>query len=272
MKKNKIHKIKHYIFAVLFTVLGLTVTDSLAVTDNLAANNNQAMAARISAQQNAPGRDQYDSVKDASRKPVEVAQFSGVRAGMTVLDITTGAGYSTEILSAAVGPEGLVYAQNPHLILKLIGGRHHEAMVERMSGERLPNVRYLIVDAEDMPFRGSIDLVNWAFNIHDVYNDGGDNEGGEAAALKDLQAMKRALKPGGILAISDHVGVAGNDNEKLHRIETATIISLLKQAGFVVEESSDLLANPADDHSLSIFDDGLRYHTDRVLIRARKPN
>ena len=266
MKKNKIHKMKHYIVAALFTVFSLTVTASLA-TDSLAPDKDQAMAARISAQQNAPGRDQYDSVKDASRKPIEVAQFSGVKAGMTVLDITTGAGYSTEILSAAVGPEGLVYAQNPHLILKLIGGRHHEAMAERMTGKRLPNVRYIIVDAEDMPFRGSIDLVNWAFNIHDVYN-----EGGEAAALKDLQAMKQALKPGGILAVSDHVGVAGNDNEKLHRIETATIISLLKQAGFVVEASSDLLANPADDHTQSIFDDGLRYHTDRVLIRARKPN
>lgn len=266
MELNKMNnnKMKPYIFAALFTVFGLTATASLAA-DSLASDKDQAMAARITAQQNAPGRDQYDSIKDASRKPVEVAQFSGVRAGMTVLDITTGAGYSTEILSAAVGPEGLVYAQNPHLILKLIGGRHHDAMVERLRGKRLPNVRYLIVDAEDMPFQGSIDLVNWAFNIHDVYNEGGD-----AAALKDLQAMKLALKPGGILAVSDHVGVAGNDNEALHRIETATIINLLRQAGFVVEETSDLLTNPADDHSQSIFDDELRYHTDRVLIRARK--
>lgn len=252
---------KHHIFAVLLVVFGLSGTTSLA------ADNGEAMAARITAQQNAPGRDQYDSVKDATRKPVEVAEFFGVKAGMTVLDVTAGGGYSAEILSAAVGPEGLVYAQNPHLILRLIGGRHHEAMVARLRDDRLPNVRYLIVDAEDMPFRGSIDLVNWAFNIHDVYN-----EGGETAALKDLQAIKRALKPGGILAVSDHVGVAGNDNPELHRIEPATIISLLRQAGFVVEESSDLLANPADDHSRSIFDDDRRYQTDRVLIRARKPN
>lgn len=252
---------KHYIFAALFTVFSLTVTGSLA------ADNHKAMAARITEQQNALGRDQYDSLKDASRKPLEVAQFFGVAGGMTVLDMTTVGGYSAEILSAAVGPEGVVYAQNPHRILRLLGGTHHEAMIARMRGERLPNVRYLIVDAEDMPFRGSIDLVNWGFNIHDVYN-----QGGEAAALKELQSMRLALKPGGILAISDHVGVTGNDNRELHRIETATIISLLNQSGFVVEASSDLLANLADDHSQSIFDDELRYHTDRVLIRARKPN
>ena len=34
---------------------------------------------------------------------------------------------------------------------------------------------------------------------------------------------------------------------------------------------AELLANPDDDRTRSVFDDGLRYHTDRILIRARKP-
>ena len=74
---------KHYIFATLFTVFSLTVTGSLAT------DNDKAMAARIIEQQDALGRDQYDSLKDASRKPLEVAQFFGVVSGMTVLDMTT---------------------------------------------------------------------------------------------------------------------------------------------------------------------------------------
>ena len=45
---------------------------------------------------------------------------------------------------------------------------------------------------------------------------------------------------------------------------------MLKKAGFVIEETSDLLGNPNDDHSQSIYTDGLRYGTDRILIRARK--
>jgi predicted methyltransferase len=251
---------KKYFLATLFAVLGVVAANSLA------NNEGSSMATRITAQLSATGRNQYDEMKDAGRKPVEVAQFFGVAGGMTVLDMAAGGGYNTEILSAAVGPEGVVYAQNDHYVLRLIKGAHHTAMLGRLVEDRLPNVRYMVVDAEDMPFRDSMDLVFWAFNIHDVYN-----EGGEASALNDLQAMRLALKPGGILAISDHVGVAGNDNKELHRIETAIMVDLLDKAGFVIEETSDLLANPDDDHSQSVYADGLRYNTDRILIRARRP-
>jgi predicted methyltransferase len=239
---------------------------SIGAVNGLIADEGQALSDRITRQLNVAGRDKYDAVKDATRKPVEVARFFGIRRGMTVLDMGTGGGYNAEILSAAVGPEGIVYAQNSHYVLRLLNGAHHNTMIARLAEKRLPNVRYIVVDAEDMPFRESIDLVFWGFNIHDVYN-----EGGEAATLNDLHAMGLALKPGGIIAVSDHVGVAGNDNKELHRIETATIVDMLGKAGFVVEQSSDLLANPDDDHSLSIYTDGLRYQTDRVLIRGRKP-
>ena len=251
MKKN--------ILTTLFVALGIIATNSFAIDDS-------QVAARISKQMSADGRNQYDAIKDTGRKPIEVAQFFGVKTGMTVLDMGTGGGYNAELLSAAVGPEGLIYAQNAHYVLRLINGAHHKAMLDRLDKKRLPNVRYIVVDAEDMPFRDSVDLVFWAFNIHDVYN-----SGGEKAALNDLQGMMLALKPGGIMAISDHVGIAGNDNDELHRIEAATIIALLNKAGFVVEQSSDLLANSDDDHSQSIYTDGLRYHTDRILVRARKP-
>ena len=70
----------------------------------------EAMAARINEQLIATGRDQYDAAKDPGRKPVEAMEFFGVKAGMKVLDVITGAGYSAEILSAAVGPTGTVYA------------------------------------------------------------------------------------------------------------------------------------------------------------------
>ncbi len=224
------------------------------------------MAARILQQLKSDGRNEYDAVKDPDRKPVETMQFFGVNAGMTVLDMTAGNGYNAEILSAAVGPNGIVYAQNSHFVTTLIKGALHKAMRGRLENNRLPNVRYIVVDSEDMPFDKSIDLAIWGFNIHDVYN-----RDGEAATLQFLADIKRALKPGGVLGVSEHVGVAGNDNAQLHRLETSIVLGMLEKAGFVVEETSDLLANPDDDHSQSIYADGLRYRTDRILIRARKP-
>lgn len=231
----------------------------------LANEADAAMAARIAAQLTAGGRNEYDAVKDPGRKPLETMRFFGLKAGMTVLDMIAGGGYNSEILSAAVGPDGTVYAQNSHGVLRLQNGALHDAMIARLAGRRLANVKYMVVDPRDMPFSESIDVAVWGFNMHDFYN--GD---GEAVVLDFLTAVKRALKPGGILAISDHIGVAGNDNADLHRLEPRIILDMLKKAGFTVEATSDLLANPDDDHSRSVYADGLRYATDRILVRARK--
>lgn len=238
----------------------------LAGTGVVADDDAEAMAARITAQLQAPGRDKYDAAKDPGRKPVAVAQFFGVKSGMTVLDMLTGAGYSAEILSAAVGPEGIVYAQNSHLLTRMIGGAHHDAMLRRLQDGRLPNVRYLVVDVDDMPFESEIDMAFWGTNMHDVYH-----RDGAAATLDFLAHVKRAMKPGAVLAFSEHRGNPGNDNAALHRLEQDIMIEMLEQAGFVIEATSDLLANPDDDRTRSVFDDDLRYHTDRILIRARKP-
>ena len=232
----------------------------------IAAEQTDPMAARIIQQLKVEGRDKYDAAKDPGRKPVETMQFLDIKAGTTVLDIITGAGYNAEILAAAVGPNGIVYAQNSHFVVTLIKGAHHKAMLGRIKNNRLPNVRYMVVDADDMPFDGSIDTAFWGFNMHDVYN-----RDGEATTIQLLNDIKRALKPGGVLAISEHVGVAGNDNADLHRLESKIVFDMIKKAGFVIEQTSDLLANTDDDHTQSIYADGLRYNTDRILVRARKP-
>ena len=94
----------------------------------------QTVASRIAQQLVASGRDQYDSKKDPGRKPIETTEFIGVGAGMTVLDLVAGAGYNSEVMAAAVGPDGIVYAHNPHRIMTLIGGAHDQAMRGRLKG------------------------------------------------------------------------------------------------------------------------------------------
>lgn len=231
----------------------------------LSADENP-IAERIRLMMSAPDRGPYDAQKDAGRKPIQVMSFFGVQSGMTVLDMLTGSGYSSELLAAAVGREGIVYAQNSFLVLRLIGGEHHKGMMTRIKDNRLPNVRYLVVEPKDMPFEESLDFAMWGLNMHDEYF-----SRGKESVLEVLTHIKRGLKPGGILAISDHVGIQGQDNERLHRIEPAIAHQLIKDAGFVIDATSDLLANPEDDHTQVIFDDGLRYRTDQFLIKARKP-
>ena len=255
----------HRIYSIIFTACTAVFLLSNVAQQSAFAEDN-LVSTRIIAKMAETDRGPYDALKDAGRKPAEMLSFFGVKSDMTVLDFLTGSGYSAELLSAAVGPKGTVYAQNSFLILRLIGGEHHQGMMTRIKGNRLPNVRYLIVEPEDMPFEETLDFAMWGLNMHDEYN-----SRGEGAVLKVLNNIKRALKPNGILAISDHVGIAGQDNAKLHRIELAVARALIEKAGFVIEATSDLLANPNDDHTQIIYEDGLRYKTDQFLIRARKP-
>ena len=45
---------------------------------------------------------------------------------------------------------------------------------------------------------------------------------------------------------------------------------MIEAAGFTQEEESQLLANPADDHTKGVFDPSIQGKTDQWLIRYKK--
>jgi len=77
-----------------------------------------------------PDRTAADRERDAGRKPAEIFRFLGLEPGMTVLELGSAGGYSTEIAARIVGADGAVYAQ-------AFTGH------ARLRGNRLPNVEVL---------------------------------------------------------------------------------------------------------------------------------
>jgi predicted methyltransferase len=57
----------------------------------------------------------------------------------------------------------------------------------------------------------------------------------------------------------------------LHRIEPATVKTEVMAAGFKLLRTSDLLANPADDHTSQNAESAIRGHTDRFIMVFQKP-
>lgn len=201
-----------------------------------------------------PERPAEDKERDASRRAPQVLDFMGVEPGMTVLDINASTGWYTEVLSYAVGANGTVLMQNRP-------GSNAEAAATARAN-RLGNVQQIGAVSDAAP--GSVDYAMTALNFHDFHNRD------PQVAQGILAQVMAALKPGGILGIIDHEGTPGADNASLHRIAFDEVVRAVTQAGFAVVGVSQVLDNPADDHTLSPTDESLGRNTDRIVLKLMK--
>lgn len=115
----------------------------------------------------------------------------------------------------------------------------------------------------DIP-ASSIDFAITALNFHDVYNRS------SADAEQMLREIFTVLKPSGTLAIIDHEGSDDIDNSALHRITFKRAVQTSIAAGFILTDTSNLLENLKDDHTLSPFDDQIKGRTDRFILKLTK--
>ncbi len=209
-----------------------------------------------------PDRSDADKARDATRRPIEVVQFLGIEEGANVLELIAVGGWYTQVLSAAVGDDGHVYAQNPTFFLSREGFEEREAALHG----RLGNVSAVHGDVGEAGLSAQVDAAITALNLHDMYY-----RGGEAAVMPLFGGVFDALRSGGVFGVIDHRGIAGQPNADFHRMEQRAAEDLLEAAGFVVEATSEILANPQDDHMRGSGDESLGRNSDRFLIRARKP-
>ena len=211
------------------------------------------------------------SVKlDESRKPVEVLKFLGLQKGMRVADPFGGNLYWAEITAPAVGPNGRVTIWEPQQFYNQKVYDNYTALKARQ-----PNVwmRVSPMEAPDIP-AGKYDFMLINLDYHDVYWESAKYGIVKMDPDQWLKSIYAAMKPGAVVGVIDHVANPGDTRatvEKLHRIDPETIKADFKRAGFKLEATSDILRNPADDHSLNVFDAKIRGKTDRMIFKFRKP-
>jgi predicted methyltransferase len=233
-----------------------------------AATSGAAIEAAIAS----PDRPKADLERDAVARPREVLAFLGVGPGMRVVDMFSAGGYYTELLARTVGVKGKVIAYNNPPYAKFA----EKGIARRYEGERLGNVQQVTAEVGDFqPAVGSIDAALFVMSYHDTYwrpEDGTWNETDPAMMLGNLF---RALKPGGVVVVQDHVANPGGDVAKvvdtLHRIDPAIVKRDFAAAGFAFDAESKVLAHPGDDHTKLVFDESIRGKTDQFIYRFRKP-
>jgi predicted methyltransferase len=205
-----------------------------------------------------PIRTERDHKMDAGRHPVELLQFAGVHPGMRVLDVATGAGYTSQLLALAVGPSGKVWAQAP---------KPGDALKERMAAHPQANLMVVTQPFDDPvpPDAAPLDLVTLVLNYHDI-----------SYLPVDRDAMNRkifaALKPGGRYVIVDHSARAGTGisaGKTLHRIDEAFVIAEVEKAGFVLERKADFMRSAADTRETS--SNQATPPSDKFVLRFSRP-
>lgn len=210
-------------------------------------------------------RPEADTTRDALRHPSEILAFAQISPGQRVADIGPGGGYYTRLFSVAVGEQGRVYAidrpnaspDRPRAILAV--------------APAYPNVTVVQQGYQGWTVPEPLDVVFVSQIYHDWFY---------PQLSLDVPALNRqifdALRPGGLYVIIDHAAAAGhtldpNPQTDLHRIDQAQIIREVTAAGFVLDGESQVLRNPADNHSVRVFEGDIRGHTDQFVLRFRKP-
>ncbi|HYR00228.1 MAG TPA: methyltransferase [Casimicrobiaceae bacterium] len=182
-----------------------------------------------------PIRTDQDHELDASRRPAEFLPFTQAKPGMMALDVSAGAGYTSQLLALAVAPDGKLWAQSP---------RPGAALQKRLADH--PQANFIVVERpfEDPvpPDAPPLDLITIVNNYHDITYLPVDR-------AKMNAKLFAALKPGGHLVVVDHSGRPGtgtSEGKTLHRIDEAVVMAELTQAGFVLEAEGKFLRNPND--------------------------
>jgi len=235
-------------------------------TANVTVPDNAISAAVANASRTA------DNVKlDESRKPAEVLEFFGLKPGMNAIDMFGANRYWSEIMAPVVGPQGSVVVWQP---TQFMNDKRKTEFSQFAANQ--PNVA-LISSPFENPLLGTnrYDFLIMNMDYHDVYWQNPERHIPQMDPDMWLKALYAAMKPGAVVGIIDHVASPNDDTratvEKYHRIDPAVVKADFQRAGFVFEAESDMLRNPADDHTLNVFDAAIRGKTDRFVFRFRKP-
>lgn len=190
-------------------------------------------------------RSPANRARDAYRHPKATLQFFGVRPDRTVIEITPGGGWYAEILAPLLHDNGHYVAAEKAPAADSEARGDDSALRKKFAADaaHYGNARIVQFDPQAPVFGppASADLVLTFRNVHNwVMAD-------TAPAM--FKAFYAVLRPGGVLGVVDH---RADDNASLEAVKrsgylpTRYVVKLAADAGFVLDESSEVNANPKD--------------------------
>ena len=232
-------------------------------------------------------RGEGNADRNSARHPRETLEFFGLEGKMTVLEVSPGGGWYTEVLAVLLGGEGTLVAAHysPN------GGAYARRSLGgflRKLGENNDIYGGVVVAALQPPTDmtpvppNSVDMAVAFRNVHSWMR--------MDQAETFFGAIYDAVKPGGVFGVVQHRAKPGTSTDVMRKTAYVTeeqVIAFAELAGFELEARSEINANPRDtkDHPGGVWtlppslsgDEANRdkYHaigeSDRMTLRFRKP-
>lgn len=212
-----------------------------------AAQTQQAAAPLIAAAMAGSHRTEANRARDQYRHPAETLAFFGLKPGMTVVEISPGGGWYTDILAPVLKDKGLYIAAHNNPQGSPGAQKQRAAFVNRKTDNPELFGKMVVTSfgkgiENNIAAPGSADMVLTFRNVH--------NWDMAGFAPQAFQAFYTALKPGGVLGVVEHRMPESREMtpeaRKSGYMKQSEIVRLAEAAGFKLAATSDVNANPKD--------------------------
>jgi predicted methyltransferase len=211
-----------------------------------------ALEAALAGKHRKPG----NADRDKYRHPVETLTFLGLQPKMTVIELSPGEGWYTELLAPTLAKRGKLLVTNGDPNGPIDQRRTFYAQRTKLFLERLPElygkVETITVDdaAPNLGHQGDVDMVLLFRELHGMVTG--------KRLDKWLAAIHQALKPNGVLGIEQHRAKPDAAPEKSAQdgyLPEKWVIETIEAAGFKLAGKSEVNANKKDtkDHPEGVW-------------------
>ena len=190
---------------------------------------------------NSSDRTSKNVMRDKYRNPYETITFFKIKPNMSVVELSPGAGWYTEIFANYLHEPGNLIAAHFDLNSDREYFKRGRANFEKkiQSSKMYNNVSIVDLSSNLAP-ENSVDAVVTFRNLHNWIGPQMDTI---------FQNSYKALKPGGIFGIVEHRANEGTSLDAMKKSGYVTedyAISIAKKHGFVLVDKSEINANPQD--------------------------
>jgi predicted methyltransferase len=194
--------------------------------------------------------------RDQYRNPYETLKFFGIEPDMTVVELSPGGGWYTEILGPYLKDEGQLIAAHWNLdgdvpdFYVRIRGEYEERIADT---DRFGEIELISFDPPEMVglgAPGSADMVLTFRNVHSWKR---------AGTFHDVvRAANEVLKTGGVFGVVSHRLPEDREQDPEVRsgyVKQSWVVAVAESEGFRLAEASEINANPADtaDHPNGVW-------------------